>query len=46
MRNKKKPAVQRIQNNNMVPNASFATSNHYTPFDSIDDGLECFLFTD
>ena len=46
MRNKKKLTVQRIPNNNMVPNASFATSNHYTPFDSIDDGLECFLFTD
>jgi hypothetical protein len=45
MRYKKKLTVQRIPNNNMVPNASFATSNHYTPFDSIDDGLECFLFT-
>jgi hypothetical protein len=46
MRYKKKLTVQRIPNNNMVPNSSFATSNHYTPFDSIDDGLECFLFTD
>jgi hypothetical protein len=43
---KKKLTVQQITNNNMVPNASFATINHYIPFDSIDDGLEYSLFTD
>jgi hypothetical protein len=32
--------LQRIPNNNMVLNASFATSIHYTPFDSIENGLE------
>jgi hypothetical protein len=41
-----KLTVQRIPNNNMVPNASFTISNHYTPFDSIDNGLGCYLFTD
>jgi hypothetical protein len=34
---KKKLTVQWIpNNNNMVPNASFAPSNHYTPFDGLE----------